>query len=279
MDSHAHLDFFDSETRKKCIANARAEGVEYFVVPGVSSSGWRGIREMAEQSGEGKVFFGFGVHPTEVQGEENCENLGQELDRAVETVVGNGLVAIGEIGLDYYHLPNSGRDQKKAHQRKAFRVQIQVAKEKNLPLIIHCRDCDGETAAWKDVQENLEKEEFPANRALIHSFAYGVEEMEKWCAKGGYVSFSGIATKPFATAVREAILRVPEGQMLIETDSPYLLPHGLIRKDADGKIPQNEPRNVVEIARLIQGLTGQSKGKILKQTLTNGLRFFSIQEQ
>ncbi|MDR0428431.1 MAG: TatD family hydrolase [Puniceicoccales bacterium] len=276
MDSHTHLDFFLEEQRKRCIAEAISATVEHFIIPGVCPEKWENIRNVAETSNEGNVFFALGIHPTELDAAMKEEEIREQLLQALHKFSGKKLVAVGEIGLDYYHLSPRGSEEKRTKQRSAFRTQMLVAKKKDLAMIVHCRDRDGELDAWKNALYDIDDIAIPRKKVLFHSFAYGKTQMAEWCSRGGYVSISGIATRPAAAHVREAIPHVPTGQILIETDSPYLLPHSLCQKDELGKLPLNEPKNVVEIARLVGELTKRSQKEILQQTLENGREFFAI---
>ncbi|MDR2677745.1 MAG: TatD family hydrolase [Puniceicoccales bacterium] len=277
MDSHVHIDFFTSERREKCLRDARAVGIDYFVVPGVSRDRWAQLPTVAHLE---NVFFALGEHPLELASGENDESRTKILSRVVQTMkntpVGCKLVAIGEVGLDYYHL--KARDsERKELQRQALREQLLVAKEKELPVIIHCRDKDGAIDAWNDVNLNIEECGVQFENVLFHSFSYGPEQAKKWCRRGGYVSFSGTVTKPNAGEIRAALPFIPAGQMLLETDAPFLLPQAL---RVEGKEqPMNEPKNLVEVARVVGGFLGKSVEKILFQTQENGLRFFRIKRQ
>ncbi|MDR0727785.1 MAG: TatD family hydrolase [Puniceicoccales bacterium] len=277
MDSHVHIDFFDSKQRDDCIRDALAAGIDYFVVPGVSREKWAQLFEIARRE---NVFFALGEHPLELtdvpENESRSEILLREIKKTKETRVGRKLVAIGEIGLDYYHLSTKNLERREI-QRRAFREQLFAAVEEKLPAIIHCRDKDGSVDAWNDANSIITECEISPKDVLFHSFSYGPEQVKKWCECGGYVSISGTITKPNAQEIRAALPFIPREKMLIETDSPFLLPHAL--RIAGKEQPANEPKNVVEVARFVGEILGKDKWEILSQTRENGLRFFHINRQ
>jgi TatD DNase family protein len=274
MDSHAHIDFFAPEQRDACIREALAAGVNYFVVPGVSREKWAELSVVAQRE---NVFFALGEHPLELTPVSKEKSRTEILSAAVkENRPGKKLVAIGEIGLDYYHLPTKDLDRRE-FQQWAFREQLSVAVEEDLPAIIHCRDKDGSTDAWEDAILIIDECGISPKNVLFHSFSYGQEQVKKWCGRGGYVSISGTITKPNSKKTRTALYLIPPEQMLIETDSPFLLPQAL---RVEGKEqPANEPKNVAEVARVVGEFLGKEREEALSETRENGLRFFRIKRQ
>jgi TatD DNase family protein len=274
MDSHAHIDFFDFEHRGKCLRDARAAGIGYFVVPGVSMEKWPQLPTVAE---EDNVFFALGEHPLELApitaDESRAEILLRTVEAMKETPAGGKLVAIGEIGLDYYHL-RTGDLAGRELQRRAFRDQLSVARAEELPVIIHCRDKDGAFDAWNDANLFIGECGISPENVLFHSFSYGPGQVSDWCRRGGYVSISGTVTKPNAGETRAALPLIPGERMLLETDAPFLLPQAL--RIGGKEQPMNEPKNVVEMARVVGEILGKKAGELLSQTLENGLRFFRI---
>ncbi|MDR1456665.1 MAG: TatD family hydrolase [Puniceicoccales bacterium] len=274
MDSHTHIDFFAPEQLDRCFRDALSVGVDHFVVPGVSRDKWLGLPVVAKRE---NVFFAFGEHPLELANISTGETRAGILSKAVEMVkktpTGSKLVAIGEIGLDYYRL--STKDLVcRGSQRQALCEQLSVAAEKNLPVIIHCRDKFGAVEAWNDVISSIEKCGNSPGNILFHSFSYGQKQVEEWTKMGGYISISGLITKPNSTDIRDALQFIPKEQMLLETDSPFLLPQAL---RIEGKEQtENEPKNVVEVARVVGEILNKDASEILLQTRENGMRFFRI---
>ena len=147
-------------------------------------------------------------------------------------------MAIGEVGLDF-HYDHSPRDV----QREVFRRQIRLARDVGLPLIIHTREADEESAMI------LEQESAKEAGGVIHCFTGGEELARRALALGFYISFSGIVAFPRAETIQAVARTVPEDRLLIETDSPFLAP-----PPHRGK--RNEPAFVVEVARKVAGLRG-----------------------
>ena len=234
VDSHCHIDMpqFDGD-RAAVVERARGAGVEDLLI----------VAELDEQTGrEGFVRgmrvaedFGFpcsgGIHPHQARLAEDTtydELRGLARDRRI--------VAIGEIGLDF-HYDHSPRPA----QREVFRRQIRLAREVGLPVIVHTREADAETA------EILEGEGARECGGVIHCFTGGTELARRALALGFFVSFSGIVAFPRAETIREVARTTPLDRLLIETDAPFLAP-----PPHRGK--RNEPAFVVEVAREVADL-------------------------
>ena len=153
------------------------------------------------------------------------------------------IVAIGEIGLDF-HYDHSPRDV----QREVFRAQVRLAREVGLPVIIHTREADDETAAL------LEDEGAGETGGVIHCFTGGHDLARRALALGFYISFSGILAFPRAEVIQEVARTAPLDRILVETDSPFLAP-----PPHRGK--RNEPAFVVEVARKVAALRGACRGR------------------
>jgi TatD DNase family protein len=222
---------FDGD-RDEVVARARAAGVEtMLIVGGVDEeAGHRRAVRVAEQLG---LPVSAGLHPHEARlATPAVYDELRELARAQR------IVAIGEIGLDF-HYDHSPRDV----QRDVFRAQVRLAREASLPVIIHTREADDETAAL------LEDEEAGKMGGVIHCFTGGHELARRALALGFYISFSGILAFPRSEVIQEVARTVPLDRILVETDSPFLAP-----PPHRGK--RNEPAFVVEVARKVAALRG-----------------------
>jgi TatD DNase family protein len=230
-DSHTHIDLpqFDAD-RDATVARARAAGVEtMLIVGGVDEeNGHRRALTVAEQLG---LPASAGIHPHEAK--LATDAIYDELRRFAKD---RRIVAIGEIGLDF-HYDYSPRDV----QRDVFRAQVRLAKEAGLPIIIHTREADDETASL------LEDE--GATKGVIHCFTGGHDLARRALALGFYISFSGILAFPRSEVIQEVARTVPLDRLLVETDSPFLAP-----PPHRGK--RNEPAFVVEVARKVAALRG-----------------------
>lgn len=250
-DSHNHIDMssFDGD-RAEAVARARAAGVlEFLIVGGVDAeNGHRRAVAIAEELG---VPVSAGVHPHEakVATEETYDEL-RTLARA------GRIKALGELGLDF-HYDHSPRDV----QREVFRRQVRLAREVELPVVIHTREADEETC------DILEAERAKECGGVIHCFSGGHELARRALALGFYVSFSGIMTFPKAQTIQAVATEVPLDRLLIETDAPFLAP-----PPHRGK--RNEPAFVVEVARKLAALRGTTPEEIGRASLENFRRLF-----
>ena len=233
VDSHNHIDMphFDGD-RDAVVARAREAGVtDLLIAGGVDAED--GLRRALRIAEELEVPVSAGIHPHEAR--LATEAIYDEL-RALARE--GRIVAIGEVGLDF-HYDHSPRDV----QREVFRRQIRLARDVGLPLIVHTREADEESAMI------LEQESAKEAGGVIHCFTGGEELARRALALGFYISFSGIVAFPRAETIQAVARTVPEDRLLIETDSPFLAP-----PPHRGK--RNEPAFVVEVARKVAGLRG-----------------------
>lgn len=250
-DSHCHIDMpaFDAD-RAEVMARARAAGVEdMLLIGGIDEEqGHRRAFTVAEELG---LPVSAGVHPHEARlaTPATYEDL-----RAL--AADKRIVAIGEIGLDF-HYDHSPRDV----QRDAFRAQVRLARDTGLPVIIHTREADDETAAL------LEEE--GARHGVIHCFTGGHDLATRALALGFYISFSGIIAFPRSQVIQEVARAMPLDRLLVETDSPFLAP-----PPHRGK--RNEPAFVVEVVRVIARLRGEAPEAVGEAALANFRRAFAI---
>ncbi len=167
------------------------------------------------------------------------------------------VVALGEAGLDY-HYDNSPRDA----QERGFRTHIAAARETGLPLVIHTREADADTA--RILEEETGKGAFPA---VLHCFTGGADLARRAIALGLFISFTGILTFKNSTALRAIAAELPADRILVETDAPYLAP-------APFRGKRNEPAYVVETAKVLAETRGVSFDEIAHQTSENLFRLF-----
>jgi TatD DNase family protein len=253
VDSHCHIDMpqFDDD-RDAILSRAREAGIaDMLIVGGVDAEGGhRRALSVAERLG---CPVSAGVHPHEAKLADDAVYL--ELRKWADA---GRIVAVGEIGLDF-HYDHSPRDV----QREVFRRQIRLARDCGLPVIIHTREADDETAMI------LEEEKAGETGGVIHCFTGTAELADRALALGFYISFSGIVTFPRAQNIQEVAARMPLDRLLIETDAPFLapIPHR-------GK--RNEPAFVVEVARKVASLRGTTPEAIGAAALANFKRLFRL---
>jgi TatD DNase family protein len=251
VDSHCHLEYKGLvEDRAGVLRRARAAGVGAFLNISTRQSEWEQVIGTAAR--EPDVFASVGIHPHEA-------DTHQDLGRAalLEATRHPKVIAIGETGLDYYY-DKSDRNA----QKSLFRMHIDVARETQLPLIIHTRDAEEDTYAI--LTEELEKGAFPA---LIHCFTGSTEFAKKVLALGLMISLSGIVTFKNAKPLQEVAKSIPDERLLLETDSPFLapVPHR-------GKVC--EPAFVADTAAFVAALRGIDVEYLEQQTTANFFNLF-----
>ena len=208
FDSHAHYtDKAFNDDRQIMLGSLKESGICGVINCGADIESSKASLKLAEQYDY--IYFACGVHPEEV--EELPENY---IEILKDLAKHPKCVAIGEIGLDYYW-----RQDTKEKQKEVFEKQILLAKELNLPIIVHDRDAHGDT------MDIIRK--YPNVHGVLHSFSGSAEMARELTRRGWYISFSGTMTFKNAERVRAAAHAVPHDRLLIETDAPYLAPHPL----------------------------------------------------
>jgi len=252
VDTHAHLEMgqFDAD-RGEVINRALAAGVERIIAIGTGKPGENSVERtllLAEQYD--CVLAGLGVHP------HDARHLDEAYWSRIEAWLGHPRVVLwGEIGLDYYY-DNSPREI----QREVFARQLRGARERRIPIAIHCRD------AWPDMMAILEREwrgDTPGG--MLHSFTGSRKEALRCADLGFLVSFSGIVTFKSASGLRDAARALPPECILIETDSPYLAP-------VPHRGRRNEPSFVAEIARSLAATRRMEVEDLARTTSANARR-------
>ncbi|SHH46150.1 TatD DNase family protein [Caloranaerobacter azorensis DSM 13643] len=252
IDSHAHLDDkrFDKD-RDKIIKNLKDNDVSIVINPGADLAS--SIKAVALAEEYENIYAAVGIHPHDAKtmDEDTIEVLKSLLKK-------DKVIAVGEIGLDY-HYDFSPRDV----QKKWFREQIKLAKEFNLPIIVHDRE------AHKDVYDILKEEQDGTLRGVLHCFSGSVEMAKEYIKMGFYISFAGPITFKNAKTPREVAKAIDINRILIETDSPYLTPH-----PHRGK--RNEPLYVRYVAAMIAELKGMTIEEVAHITAENTKKLFNI---
>jgi TatD DNase family protein len=206
IDSHAHLNMFEREEIPDVLARAAERGVRGILAPATGRDDLENTIALAE-SWPGRVVAAAGVHPHE------AKSLDATLRRAVEQACSrDGVVAVGEIGLDYHYL-NSPRED----QLAAFAWQLDLAIEIDLPVVVHNRE------SWMDL-ESLLGERAGRIRGVCHSFAEGPAEALRVQEMGLFVGISGMVTFKNANNIRRMVSVLTPDLVLVETDSPFLAP-------------------------------------------------------
>lgn len=249
LDSHCHLDSLAGDL-SGFLERAAGAGVGTMITIGTDLPSSREAVRLASR--HPNVYATVGIHPHDAVG----------FNEAVEAEISSlarqpKVVAIGEVGLDYYR-DHTGPEA----QQRAFGAQIELAKRLEMPMVMHIRE------AFPQVIEQLNRAG-PPETLIFHCFSGGAPEAEIAVGMGGYVSFAGNVSYKSAENLREAARVVPLDRLLVETDSPYLspVPHR-------GK--PNEPRNVADVGAALAAATGRSAQEIADATTTNAARAFGI---
>ena len=252
VDSHCHLDYLERDgDLDEAVERARQAGVGTIVTICTKVSEFETIKRIAERYDD--IWCTVGIHPHEVAREPQVTTA-----QLLEMVQHPKVVGIGETGLDYYY-EYSPREA----QKNSFRTHIAAARESGLPLIVHARDADTDTA---DILEDEMKDgAFPG---LIHCFTAGPELAKRALDIGFYISISGIATFKNAETLRQTILTVPEDRLLVETDSPYLAP-------VPHRGKRNEPSFVADTAGALASLFDTDFETLAARTTNNFYRLFT----
>ncbi len=252
IDTHCHLDFpeFDRD-RGEVIERAKMSNVGYMINVASSFEGSRRSVELAEKYDN--IFASLGAHP------HHAEDIKEEgLSEIMRLSENKKVVAIGEVGLDYFRERSDPLEQ-----REAFLKFINIAKEKNMPLIVHDRDAHDDCLS-------LLKEALPrGGRVVLHCFSGDRNVLKKVLDMGFYVSFTGNLTFPNAKELRETIKFVPLERMFLETDAPFLAP-----QSKRGK--RNEPAYLPELRNKIAETLGISAEEVEKVTTKEAIKFFGL---
>lgn len=257
IDSHAHLEGkrFDAD-RREALDRAREAGVHLFLTVGQVGESWDSMEaSLALAESNDDIVTSVGLHPHDARFFDDSTG-----ERMAGMARHPKVVAWGECGLDFYY-DNSPRDA----QREAFRAQLRLAREADLPVIVHSRDAADETLEMLGAGYGSE----PA-RGVFHCFSYDAEVGRAAVELGMYVSFSGIVTFPGAPDVQRAATELPLDRILIETDCPFLAP-------VPHRGRRNEPAFVPAVAEKIAELRGITIDEVAAATTENFNRLFRIE--
>ncbi len=250
IDTHAHLDFPEFKNDlDQVIETAFEKGVEKIINIGCSLERSKKSLEIAEK--HKNVWASVGVHPSDV---ENFDI--KTLEEIYLFAKYKKVVAIGEVGLDYFH-KNAESDV----QKKVFIEQMKIANELSKPVVVHTRE------AGSDMLEVLRKER-PKN-AVIHCFSETQDFADEVLAMGYFLSFTGIITYPKAEEIRQVVANTPLERIMLETDCPFLAPQAF-------RGERNEPAYVVEIAKKIAEIKEVGLDEVARVTTENAEIFFGV---
>lgn len=257
IDSHCHLNILDANqvgTTAQVIAQAEELGVKKMMCIAIGPDAWQDIMVLADQYDS--VFASIGVHPC-------CGPEVQVSDEQLLAALAHPKVlAVGEVGLDYFHQSPKTVDLSYQHQR--FRQHIRIAKQLNKPLVIHTR------ASTPDLLEILREEGAEQVGGIMHCFVEDLVTAQQAMAMGFYISFSGILTFKNATALHEVAKAIPLDRILVETDAPYLAPVPYRGKT-------NQPGYTRYVVEQLAHLRGEAFETIAEATSANFARLFRLE--
>lgn len=252
FDTHAHYDdeAFD-EDRESLLENLEKNQITKIVNVGADISSSRATISLTKQYPF--IYGAIGVHPSETK-----ELTQKDMDWVREVSKSSKIVAIGEIGLDYYW----GEPEKEV-QKKWFREQIKIAKEEKLPVIIHSRD------AAKDTLEIMKEECAEEAGGVIHCFSYSAEMAKEYIQMGFYIGIGGVVTFKNAKKLKEVVEQIPLESIVLETDCPYLAPEG---RRGERNCSLYLPRVIQEISSLKQ----IEESTVIEQTYQNAIQLYHL---
>jgi len=267
IDSHCHLD--DYENLPQILANAHTAGVDTLLAIGIGNgpADMHVALDLANKHPE--IFATAGIHPQEAH-QATPENLAK-LSRLAQDP---RCVAIGEIGLDYYHLSNPDIPT----QQAAFIAQLKIAAAARKPITIHCRTSElaipaakakyEPAEAWDDLLRLIAEHWTPHGLpGIMHCFSGNEAQAEASLAAGFYLSFAGNLTYPKSTTIQAVAASAPADRILVETDAPFLTPIPL-------RGQPNEPANTALTAKFLATLRNTTPEAIAQQTTANFHRLF-----
>jgi len=263
IDTHTHLDgFARAGTLDAVLARSSETGVTEMISIGTESDDWALIRDLAAAH-PGVVNYSVGLHPCCVR-----EKWAEEVAQIEAFWIGAGVrpVALGECGLDRFHLPKDDAakaEQVFAWQRAAFEAQLVIAKRLGCPLVVHSRGAFAESVAMIDASGVDWK------RVVFHCFSEGPAEMSQLMERGAYGSITGVLTYKNAENVREAAKVQGLARLMLETDAPYLTP-------VPHRGKPNEPAFMRHTADYAAAMFGVSVEELAEATTKTARGFFGI---
>ncbi|MEX1051911.1 MAG: TatD family hydrolase [Patescibacteria group bacterium] len=256
LDSHAHLDFPDFDKDREALIAELAEA-EIGVINIATDKA--SLARVDQLSRDNPLIWGaVGIHPTEV-GPKAVVSINEIIGKLAALREGNPkIVALGEIGLDYFHSQEHVGDQK-----VVLGELLNYAREHDSPVIFHCRD------AYGDLLTILAR--YPGLRGVVHCFSGNAEQAAAFLDFGLHLSFTAMLTYKANDSLREIARDVPLEKLLLETDAPFLAPQSR-------RGERNDPRTILEIAQLHGELRNVSTEEILRQTTANAIKLFGLKD-
>lgn len=256
VDTHAHLDFpaFDTD-RTELIEKLSEKEIGVITIATDQES----VVKVDQLSREHSLVWGaIGLHPTEI-GNATLAELPRLITNWHQLIAANKkIVAIGEIGLDYFH---DRETETASRQKAALRMMLTFATEEKLPVIFHCRD------AYGDLLTMLS--DYPSIRGVVHCFSGDQEQAERFLGLGLSLSATAIVTYSKNGSLAEVFHAVPEDRLLVETDSPFL-------PSTDNRGGRNDPMTVEKVVEFLAERRHVSPAQLAEQTTANATKLFNL---
>jgi TatD DNase family protein len=267
VDSHCHLDSY--EDLQQVLENAHAAQVDTLLAIGIGEGPDEMHRALDMAHAHPEIFATAGIHPQEAH-----RATPDALEKLATLATDPRCIAVGEIGLDYYHVENPEIPV----QQATFIAQMKVAAAARKPITIHCRTSElatpaakakfGAADAWGDLLQLIAQHWTPTGLpGIMHCFSGNQEQAGRSLAAGFYLSFAGNVTYPKSTVIQEVARVAPADRILVETDAPFLAP-GTLRGQ------RNEPANTALTGEFLAELRGVSVAGFAAQTTANFFRLF-----
>jgi len=273
IDTHAHLDFY-TEDREEVLRHAYDAGVHTILAIGIGEGPdtmHQALDIATSSTGTGlpTIYASVGIHP-----QQAAAATPEALEKLAGLAAHERCIAIGEIGLDYYHFDNPDIST----QKQAFIAQMRLAAKLRKPILIHCRTSElatpqakekfGAADAWEDLLALIAEHWTPTGLGgIMHCFSGSVEQAERSLAANFHLSFAGNLTYPKSQAIRDAAELAPTHRILVETDAPFLAPIPL-------RGQRNEPALVTHTAAALAELRGISPEELAALTTANFKNLF-----
>lgn len=261
IDTHCHLEkYVHAGVLDSILAGAKEVGVNRMIAVGTDFADWRVYHDLAIRHKE-QIYYTIGIHPCHVDDSWTSQV------QIIAPFFAEGVppIAIGEIGLDYYHLPADKAERALIieRQKEAFRMQLSLGLQFDVPLIIHSR------SAFDDCVQLIDESGVNWKKVVFHCFVEGPDQVNILNARGGRASFTGIITYKTAESVRQAALTQGLDSIMIETDAPYLTP-------VPHRGKENQPAYVRQVAEFCAQLFGADLEKFAEIATKNSEAFFGL---
>ena len=247
IDTHSHIDMLDNPSAS--IQESIEAGIEYIIVPSSSPDNFKNVIELTSYD---LIYAALGVHPEDVS--KFNKNTPKDIYNLIKQ--NNKVIAIGEIGLDYYWDKTT-----KEKQKDIFKIQLELAKSLDLPVLVHDRE------AHNDTYEILKS--FEMKKVIMHCFSGSVDFAKQCIKECLIIGVGGVVILKKKKKLKEAVLEVPLENIVLETDAPYLTPHPF-------RGEENSPKYLKFILREIANIKDLTSDHVEKQTTKNAKEFFNL---